>query len=163
MPPSTHIFFIRVQLIGGSKVVSVESPVFIMNSASTPFQIKMKEHGNELWSTTVVPKSSEHVQSATPVPIDLLAKAHEERISWHLSLTEKHSEEPPLSVKVPMSIFKRSQKRGLLGDVELVLPMTSINQNVAFSACFIRVGKSDGDDMHPEQRLLVLRPFNEFR
>lgn len=147
--------------------------MWIFNTSTLPFQLAMKENGKEIWHTLVLPRSSgdrsDIPRNAMPIPVHLVAKVISESVSWELSVTSDINvlQKQPPSVEVPFSFPKESQKRGLLEDVQLVLPTLAKSQSVAVSACSIRVGNNHADSksmyIQPEQRLLVLRSLNEFR
>jgi len=159
--------------LDSAKVVSIESPVFIFNASTLPFQLAMKENGKEIWHTPVLPRSSgdrsDIPRNAIPLPVHLVAKVIRESVSWELSVASNINvlQQQPSSVEVPFSFPKESHKRGLVEDVQLVLPSVTTSQNVAISACSIRVGNNHAESksiyLQPEQRLLVLRSLNEFR
>lgn len=160
----------RVQLIGTAKVVSVESPLWILNASTIPFHLSLKEKDVEIFQTNMAPRSDGYRNgiplSAIPLPVDF----HARRFVCNISITNINSyiqpqEHQETFVELPFGSFsKSSQRRGLIEETQFSLPISM--QNASLIASSIKTGSRSerrGTCTMPEQWLLVLRTPTAFR
>uniref|UniRef100_A0A7S1Z4M3 Vacuolar protein sorting-associated protein 13 VPS13 adaptor binding domain-containing protein n=1 Tax=Ditylum brightwellii TaxID=49249 RepID=A0A7S1Z4M3_9STRA len=133
---------VRVALSGGTKIVSVESPLFLKNVANAPIlcQITAQPSGSLLWETTLSSSSKKDRQKdrkfvvpesetiCAPIPVHLVPFVNSNMISLSLvalpaGLCEKNEDDHIDSVTIPFppSFSKNSAKRGLIRISEISL------------------------------------------
>ena len=134
-------------MIGIAKVVSVESPVWILNTSTIPVHLTLKEDKNNavIFRHVVPPMSNGYA-----LPVDLSAKVIEKRVSWYISVPQTNDVQQNHSIKLPLS-FSKDQYKSLAQDTELT------TQDV--SLCV----SSTSTHNNPEQRLVALRTPYSFR
>ena len=165
--------FHRTQLIGTAKVVSVESPVWILNASSIPCQLLVREYDeDDLFDTAVSPRSetgqNNMPKNAIPLPVDIVSQVTKKRVIWYLSTANINTTEERHPVKIPLASFsKEPKKQERLQDTQLTLPF-SMYQDVSLRLCSLRIGSSNHEAaartcIDPEQRLIVFQNYTAFR
>ena len=144
---------LRVRLIGIAKVVSVESPLWFINTSTIPIHLTLREEDkkNTIIFSHVVPS----MPNGYPLPVDLPAKFIEKRVSWYISVSQISAVQQYHPIKLPLS-FSKDQSKSIAQDTELTIPVSS-TQNVSLSVSSIST------HINPEQRLIALRTPYAFR
>lgn len=177
---------VRVELRGGVKMVSIESPVVVKNVSDCDILCEVRDHDglSSLWRC-LIPRVT-LADGFIPVPADLAAFVHEAAYSFSVIALPKESNAQHESelegveegfatrLSPPPPYSEASFARGVVDETSVSVPVLetttgSREQSLFLNACALRVGAfsldqssniqqgSKSEPAVPEQRMLLFR------
>ena len=185
-PGNLGYVIVRVQLEGGAKIVSIESPLALSNTSDLNlfFEMREKDGISIVWNSTLKKSSP---GASVPIPADLSVPLYTKACKlFVVALPDESDPQLPLAtegdfiegLKIPPPFSQSSLARGVLSETDISVrfrgSMQSNSSNY-FNSCSIRVGSISLDQQErnsrdekessiiPEQRMLLFRASVLFR
>ena len=165
----------RVSLKGDNKEVSLESPLFVKNTAEVGMGLKITG-ASLLWSSGLAAadwqNGKHHTGTIVPIPADILPLLDSRAASLFVSSVPDNG--GPSLVSIPPTFSEKSLSRGKISEEEVRLrkPSHGNESCASLNVCGIRIGSVDlnadfvthpkghipklGTD--PQQRMILFRP-----
>ena len=129
--------FVRVQLRGSAKIVSVESPFWLSNASRVQLKVAIRgRSGDTIWQPVILPRGNDCVENDVPIPVDIVPLLNNKQVSWHLALADNSRAD-----SVPMSLPPfPNRSTDAFKESQIDLPVETAFESISVIACSIRRG-----------------------